>query len=502
MPSPSGTNAIRESRHRRRFWLTTGPAPRTDRSPWTGLERAGIDAARKGAIAETLGHFRRALDISDRSDVAQVDTLRRIRWLRYVGFATAELGDVHDGVLQLQTALHLLGKRLPRSRIWLNLRLGREVLIQTGLLAHVVRTRARISPTKREMFLEQAEIYRLLGKAAFFEQDHLTYVTASLVAINLAERTGAHDTAASAYAALAYLVAMLGLRRLAERWWKMADESSQPEAKLDVVMGRMMFLNSHARWEESAGLVKAQATMIERIGNSTSMPLHQIIQFYLNLHRGELDAARVSATAYLDWALSQNNVQEGLSGHVHLIILDLLQGRAADAARRIMDAEALASRVATPMYRIIYLGLRVDARRDAGNLDAAAHDAEMLQQLLDQTPSYIGGEMSGYVALTEYFIARWRQAGQAPAAKVARSHALKAYRTLKKHALLIRTPGRVVGCSMPRSRPARRGSIALDAPDSERSDWPSATRCHENPPTHTWSWGLTRPCQRQRAHGT
>jgi class 3 adenylate cyclase/tetratricopeptide (TPR) repeat protein len=400
------------------------------------LERAGIDAARKGAIAETLGHFRRALDISDRSDVAQVDTLRRIRWLRYVGFATAELGDVHDGVLQLQTALHLLGKRLPRSRIWLNLRLGREVLIQTGLLAHVLRTRARISPTKREMFLEQAEIYRLLGKAAFFEQDHLTYVTASLVAINLAERTGAHDTAASAYAALAYLVAMLGLRRLAERWWKMADESSQPEAKLDVVMGRMMFLNSHARWEESAGLVKAQATMIERIGNSTSMPLHQIIQFYLNLHRGELDAARVNATAYLDWALSQNNVQEGLSGHVHLIILDLLQGRAADATRRIMDAEALASRVATPMYRIMYLGLRVDARRDAGNLDAAAHDAEMLQQLLDQTPSYIGGEMSGYVALTEYFIARWRQAGQAAAAKVARSHALKAYRTLKKHALL------------------------------------------------------------------
>jgi hypothetical protein len=60
----------------------------------------------------------------------------------------------------------------------------------------------------------------------------------------------------------------------------------------------------------------------------------------------------------------------------------------------------------------------------------------MLQQLLDRTPPYIGSEMSGYVALTEYFIARWQQAGQTAAAKGARSHALKAYRTLKKHALL------------------------------------------------------------------
>src|SRR5262249_26946587 len=154
---------------------------------------------RKGAVAETQRLFEQALHLAERRRPEPNETLRIARCLRYVGYARAELGAVREAANVLRSALDMLGGRLPLSPIGLRLRLGREAVVQLALLAKLLRAPARLTASARDRLLEQAEILRLLGKTAFFEQDHLTYTTASLMAINVAERTDARETAASAY---------------------------------------------------------------------------------------------------------------------------------------------------------------------------------------------------------------------------------------------------------------------------------------------------------------
>src|SRR5262249_11112104 len=326
--------------------------------------------------------------------------------------------------------------RLPLSPIGLRVRLGREALVQMALLAKLLRAPARLTSSARDRLLEQAEILRLLGKTAFFEQDHFTYATASLMAINVAERTGARETAASAYAALACIVSMFGLHRLGERWWRLAESSGEFDARLHALSGRMLFLNAHARWDESEALVRAQAQLIEDAGVRSFVPLHHIIRFYLHLHRGEVDAACRSAAAHLDWAVSQNNIQEAFSGHVHLVMGYLEQERAAEVERHIAEAEALLPQIGAPMYRIMFLGLRLQWLLHRQDVAGARRDADQLRNLLDATPAYFGGEMSGYGALTNYHSGLWGRAGEPRDVAVARQAAYRAYRIVKRHAWL------------------------------------------------------------------
>jgi class 3 adenylate cyclase len=397
------------------------------------LERAGEDASRIGAFQETLRHLGRAFDLASRASVAPVEPLRRIRWLRLSGHAHSELGAMDESTRRLQSALELIGGRLPGSGPAMGARLFRETVRQAGLLSGILRAPARLSPAARRRTLEEAEVLRLIGKVAFYAQDHLRYLTVSLQSINLAERAGARETAASAYAALGYVVAMFGLERLARRWWRLADDSGELDAQLNGLIGQMMFLNSNARWNESLRCADQQAALIARLGTSTSMPSHLMMRGYIDLHHGRYDSALAHVNQLLHWCLSVSHLQQGFATHLQLCGVLLEQGRVDEARRHLADADALSSEVADPLFLTIYHGVAVSVQLLAGDLAGARAPAEALRAVIAGSSPYFG-DMTGYVAMTEYFLAVHHDAAPGAGADALLADARWAHAALKKHA--------------------------------------------------------------------
>jgi len=399
------------------------------------LERAGTDAFRTGAVREMLRHFGNALEVADRPSAAALAPVRRARWLRFMGQGHAELSAIDESARHLRTALNLLGGRVPPSRGAMVFRFGREVVRQMLSLSGILAVTPRPSAETRDRMLEEAEILRLLGKGAFFAQDHLMYLTASLQSINLAERIGARETAANAYASLAYPVAMLGLERLANRWWRVAEESGQLEAQLNTKIGRMMYLSSLARWSESARCAEEEKALIERLGTSTTIPAHLIMSGYLHLHVGRYDAAVRAASALLDWSLSAHNLQQALSAHLILVAVYLEQGRLDLVRNHLADVAALASRVTDTLYLSVFHGHRVDVHLATGDLEGARESAATLRQVIASSSAYFG-DMAGFVAMTEYFVELWRRAAPGEDVSTMKRDARWALGVLAKHAKL------------------------------------------------------------------
>jgi class 3 adenylate cyclase len=399
------------------------------------LDRAGEVAAAKGALSETARHFQQAVEIVERRPALAADRIRQVRRLRYLGYARSELGDVKGGTQNLQQALGLLGKDPEPSRRALSFQLGREALRQLLSIAGVKRI-GLLPPVDREQLVEESEILRLLGKLALFTQDHLAYTATSLRAMNLAERTGARATAASAYAALGYVASTFGLVRLGERWWRLADESGEIDARVNMLAGRMLVLNAATRWDESDRVAEAQERLIASVGYSAMIPTHLTIRQYSHLHQGRLQDALDVASRFLDWALAHNNLQQAFAGHLHFIEINLELGRLDEAERHIREAEALVGR-SDPMYVITFRAHCLEARREADDPVGAAQAAATLSALVERTSPIIGGPMNGYVSLADYLIAECGRPGVTQDHQPMRQ-ARAAYGALTKHARFLK----------------------------------------------------------------
>jgi hypothetical protein len=290
----------------------------------------------------------------------------------------------------------------------------------------------RLPPAHRERLVEESEILRLLGKLALFTQDHLVYTATSLRAMNLAERTGARATAASAYAALGYVASTFGLVRLGERWWRLADESGEIDARVNMLAGRMLFLNAATRWDDSDRVAEAQERLIASVGYSAMIPTHFTIRQYSHLHQGRLQGALEMASRFLDWALAHNNLQQVFAGHLHFIEINLELGRLDEAERHIREAEAFVGR-SDPMYTIVFRAHCLEARREADDPVGAAQAATTLSALVESTSPIIGGPMNGYVSLADYLISECGRPGVTQDQRPIRQ-ARAAYGALTKHA--------------------------------------------------------------------
>ena len=313
--------------------------------------------------------------------------------------------------------------------------LGREALRQAVSIG-VVRPIGPLTQADRQRLVEESEILRLLGKLELFTQDHLAYTAVSLRAMNLAERTGARATAASAYAALGYVASMFGFVRLGKRWWRLADESGEIDARVNTLAGRMLFLNAATRWDESDRVAEAQERLIASVGYSTMIPTHFTIRQYSHLHQGRLQDALEMASRFLDWALAHNNLQQAFAGHLHFIEINLELGRLDEAERHIREAEALVGR-SDPMYVIVFRAHCLEARREAGDSEGAALAAAELAALVERTSPIIGGPMNGYVSLADYLIAECKRVDMTPGERPIRQ-ARAAYGALKKHAQFLK----------------------------------------------------------------
>ena len=160
-----------------------------------------------------------------------------------------------------------------------------------------------------------------------------------------------------------------------------------------------------------------------------------MISGYIHLHHGRYQQASIIVGQWLDWCLSANHLQQAFSAHLQLAGVLLEQGRLDDARRHLREADALSGQVTDPVFLSIYRGVAVETHLAAGELDAARGPADALREVVAGSSPYFG-DMVGYAALTEYFLALHRRAEtDAEAARHLRD-ARWAHATLKRHASL------------------------------------------------------------------
>jgi class 3 adenylate cyclase/tetratricopeptide (TPR) repeat protein len=265
------------------------------------LEKAGIQAIREGAYQEGERAFRRALALLD-ADPALVPAAelqrRRGGWERLRGEALLGLGLLPEARAALERSVALLSFPLPRSSVGVVVALLGGALRQARFRFGVGRPRSL--PAERQGELrEAAQAYLRLIETYFFLAGPAETLNAALAAVNIAEAGGPSPELARAYALTGWILSMVPLFSLADRYLALAAALvARPEGRAALQPVRFFtgFTRvATGRWDESRAALTEAIELAERIGDKRrwiegvcgiSSPLHYQGEFERRVQLG------------------------------------------------------------------------------------------------------------------------------------------------------------------------------------------------------------------------
>jgi len=277
-----GTDSQRAKQAPRLAWHW-GQAGRTDKE-LLYLERAGDLAIREGAYLEAEAAFRRLQELEVGPDV-QVDT-RRAHWERQRGEALLGLGRLQESRAALERAVGLLGFPVPRSLPGVGWSLLKGASLQLGFRKLGRRPRLHSDEGKRRS-TDAAQGYLRLIETYFFLAGPEETLNAALQALNIAEEAGPSPELARAYALTGWILSMVPLFGLADRYLALAAELiARPEgqaARQPVLFFTGFTRAARGAWEDSRLALEEAIELARELGDKRrwieavcgiSSPLH------------------------------------------------------------------------------------------------------------------------------------------------------------------------------------------------------------------------------------
>jgi tetratricopeptide (TPR) repeat protein len=383
------------------------------------LELAGEHALARAAHAEAAGLFQRALDLEgilqDRGEPR--DRERVARWERRLGEAWYALGDLRRSEEHASRALAGLGHPLPRSRAgWV-----RELVVQVGRqVQHLALPDRDVerSPEQRARLEESALAAARVAYRRYFAEDGLGLVTASLLAVNLAERATGDGIVSLPYAQLGYLAGVAKLRALAAAYFARARRSAEAagdfrdladalthEALLDACDGRFAHAEDLGRraLDRLAGTHHAHETESVRI-----------ILSHVALSAGRYEVALGHGSALLTSARARENRQHEAFGLYAIARAEIRLGRLDDAIAHLAEARAALSAMPDdPLSASICAGLEALALGERGDLDEAERRADAAMAAIGRARPAPISLADGYDGAAEVYLALWRRTQRA-----------------------------------------------------------------------------------------
>ena len=367
------------------------------------LERAGNHAIRSGAEREAVGFFSRVLTLYDPSSKNPVDRLKRIRCQRELGHAHFILGQMEQGEVQLGQALALVGRPLPVTSSQWARRLLRESVVQVWrLLVPWLRGSKRTNPRN----LEAARLMDLVGRMSFYRDDPLGFVTASLNSVNLAEKAGDTKTAASGYASLAYLAGILGLGRLAARWWRRCSESNDSRARASGLIGQALFAFGNCHWEECETRVLEAIRLCERTADAFSLESALTVRLYQLHHTGHFAESLRVGERILNSALSRKSRQREVWGRLAMVSDLLMFDELESAHDHLKETEAILEE-ADEVSRLSFFSLRLQLLVRERRWDDVDLEITQLRQRVESVSPMSYSCAPVFAALGEAAAVRW-----------------------------------------------------------------------------------------------
>lgn len=272
---------------------------------------AATQSLRTGAFREVRSFLQICIGHEPRQQAWTTEQkLRAVRWRRQLGEAHYGLGDIHGQGLAVRRALTLAGLPVPTSSAELAQRFissGLHLALQE-LFPHV--------PVKSDHNWEQ-ELTRCFKQAAAVDYFELRFARAfchTVSAVTHAERTGLSSERALTAALLAVALGIFGWRRAAQHFIARAEKAAatlqDPAIHSQVCHLDALWRVGHADWPAVDERLNRAQDLCLAAGDNLTWCNAQVLRFWSQFYRGELDALERTAQGLLSRAQNSGNVQQ------------------------------------------------------------------------------------------------------------------------------------------------------------------------------------------------
>jgi class 3 adenylate cyclase len=298
-------------------WLEAGEPVRA----LAPLRRAGVEAARAGAYADSLNFFETALDIALNNPEAQaiVKPLRRAQLHFDVCNAHHILGDHHKAVAPALAGLAGLWPGAPKGRLgWSWMATREAILLAAVITAPSLARRDRQSARARARNRLRSLVASRLSDCLFNIEGTLPAVACSLFAARSAERSGDLSLTAQPYGLISYVAGLVRLDRIARF---LGDRAMADCVRKDDLSGvhRALFSKvflavSLGRWNEVSPLFDEALALNARYRSDRHHGLMLTAVGFMHQFRGDFEAMRrtyaevgalgvaAAIDQFIDWA--------------------------------------------------------------------------------------------------------------------------------------------------------------------------------------------------------
>jgi hypothetical protein len=371
------------------------------------LERAGEHALTSGAHGTAARFFERALELG-----AGEPPVRRARWARLAGEATFGVGDLRRSTSHSRDALAHLGARMPDA----GASLATFVVQQIGARLIASTRRAPVDGDATRA-VEAANAAAQVAHTAYYAGDALGLVGASLLAVNLAERTRAQVAVARPTAFLGYVAGLAHLDGLAKRFFTKArdvgEATQDPSGLAFTSLVEAAWHVGEGRFVPAERSAHVALALLRVINDKQEGAIVETLLGHCEHFTGRYDAASARFEAIHVGARARGNVQHeawGLYAKARSLLplaergdralLDEAEELLARAARCIEDHPDQASRA-------ICTGLLAEAALARRDLDLAVQHADACLRATGTAVPTVFSTVHAYEAMARVYLEAW-----------------------------------------------------------------------------------------------
>jgi class 3 adenylate cyclase/tetratricopeptide (TPR) repeat protein len=393
------------------------------------LEKAGAQALRTGAYQEAGGFFTQALQVGRH----EPDSLRRSRWERQLGEAYWGLGNLRAARPHLETALALLGERVPTARgQWLRALLGqvRQQLVHRLRYSGPGAALRRPAGPAQAPRLEAAQAYETLGTIFYLTSEKIPSIYTCVAGLNVAEPGGRSAELARSYARMGTALGFIPIHRLAVAYGRRARQTVRlvddlpAEGYVAAVTG--LYAMGVGQWGTAQANLRHAVALADRLGDRRHWEEYSALLQWVTYRQGDYARAASIATHLYQVGRRTNHTQAEMWGLIGQILNALRLGQLEKTEPWVDALNDLLARdtwTAENVRAHAALALNYWAR---GEPDLARQAAAQTAHILSQVSLNRAPNLDAVLAVGEIALVRWEAAAPVrPPEQAAFAHELR-----------------------------------------------------------------------------
>ena len=397
------------------------------------LSLAGEQALLTYANKEAIDFFDQALTLNARS--ATPDWRRQAHWELLSGEACNNWTRYGEARAHLEKGLDLLGQPVPTSKTRLISSLIGELAQQAWYRLRPSRS-GRLTPDRRETYLEAAHTFERLTEVYYFSNDSLLTLYAALRSLNLAEAVGPSPELARGYATAGAIMGFVPLHRTATAYCKraldMVEQTEDLPARAWVAMSTGVYYAGKGEWAIARTLFERVMSLGQMLGDWRRWDDGANNLAMINYFQGNWPASLELSEEFHNSARRRDDADNqcwALKGKVYCYLPQGLLDEALNCLIEILTMLADNDSIVDVPLKIDTYGLLAIAQLQNGEHVSALEAAQRASELIAASSPDAYPVLLGYSGAAEVYLRLWEEWPELNTRSAARKacQALKSY---------------------------------------------------------------------------